>query len=165
MQQPGGDTLHLRITVDLKKSNLEVKTKVSSPGGGGGASLWKADEAEGGWAVQGNQAHLQRPKHNPGKINFHSLKALKRKELKIWLLQLKVKACLQVIFHARKKLRLQRLKELAAARTADQLLSLRSAEQLAAEGLIPAALVQDLILAYLDTWTQRLAETPHELIY
>ena len=63
----------------------------------------------------------------------------------------------QVIFHARKKLRLQRLKELAAARTADQLLSLRSAEQLGAEGVIPAALVQDLILAYLDTWTQRLA--------
>ena len=72
-----------------------------------------------------------------------------------------MKVCLQVIFHARKKLRLQRLKELAAARTADQLLSLRSAEQLAAEGLIPAALVQDLILAYLDTWTQRLAETTH----
>ena len=65
---------------------------------------------------------------------------------------------LQVIFHARKKLQLQRLKELAAARTADQLLSLSAAEQLAAEGQIPAALVQDLTLACLDTWTQRLTE-------
>ena len=134
-----------------------MKTKILSEGGGGGAPLWKANEAQGAWALQGHQAHLQRPKHNPGKIIFNSLVALKRKELKIWLLQSKVKACLQVIFHARKKLRLQRLKELAAARTADQLLSLRSAEQLGAEGVIPAALVQDLILAYLDTWTQRLA--------
>ena len=72
---------------------------------------------------------------------------------------MKVKLWFQVIFHARKKLHLQRLKELAAARTADQLLSLGAAEQLAAEGLIPAALVQDLILACLDTWTQRLTGT------
>ena len=64
----------------------------------------------------------------------------------------------QVIFHARKKLQLQRLKELAAARTADQLLNLSAAKQLAAEGLIPTALVQDLTLACLDTWTQRLTE-------
>ena len=62
---------------------------------------------------------------------------------------------LQVIFHARKKLQLQKLKELAATRTADQLLSLRGAKQLAVEGLIPVALVQDLTLACLDTWTQR----------
>ena len=63
-----------------------------------------------------------------------------------------------MIFHARKKLQLQRLKELAAARTADQLLNLSAAKQLAAEGLIPTALVQDLTLACLDTWTQRLTE-------
>ena len=68
------------------------------------------------------------------------------------LIQIKMK---QVIFHARKKLKLRRLKDLAAARTADQLVNLRAAEQLAAEGLIPAALVQDLILACLDSWTQR----------
>jgi len=61
----------------------------------------------------------------------------------------------QVFFEARKKLRMRRLKELAAAKTADQLPSLGSGKQLAAEGMIPAALVYDLTLAYLDTWTTR----------
>ena len=28
-------------------------------GGGGGAPLWQADAAEGSWALQGHQAHLQ----------------------------------------------------------------------------------------------------------
>ena len=51
---------------------------------------------------------------------------------------------------------MRRLKELAAAKTADQLPSLGSGKQLAAEGMIPAALVYDLTLAYLDTWTTRL---------
>ena len=62
---------------------------------------------------------------------------------------------MQVFFEARKKLRMRRLKELAAAKTADQLPSLGSSKQLAAEGMIPAALVYDLTLAYLDTWTTR----------
>ena len=62
-----------------KKRQLDVKTKVLSPGGGGGAPLWKADEGQGAWPLQGHQAHLQRPKHNPGKIIFFFLVALKRK--------------------------------------------------------------------------------------
>ena len=62
---------------------------------------------------------------------------------------------IQVFFEARKKLRMRRLKELAAAKTADQLPNLGSGKQLAAEGMIPAALVYDLTLAYLDTWTTR----------
>ena len=66
---------------------------------------------------------------------------------------------MQVFFEARKKLRMRRLKELAAAKTADQLPSLGSGKQLAAEGMIPAALVYDLTLAYLDTWTTRFLAT------
>ena len=162
MRQPGGDTLHLRIKVGSKTGGEKQSL---CPGGGGGAALWEAGGAPlwkagawaGAWAVQGHQAHLQRSKHNPGKINFHFLFALEIKELTLGLSQLKLYT--QVIFHARKKLQLQGLKELAAARTADQLLNLSAAKQLAAEGLIPADLVQDLTLACLDTWTQRLRNT------
>ena len=81
----------------------------------------------------------------------------RNKGVRAWVASIEI-VHTQVIFHARKKLQLQRLKELAAARTADQLLNLSAAKQLAAEGLIPAALVQDLTLACLDTWTQRLTE-------
>merc|ERR1711971_258833 len=104
MQQPGGDTLHLRIKVEVEERLYGRQMKPKEVG---------------------------------------RCKAIK--------LTFNDPSTTQVIFHARKK----RLKELAAARTADQLVSLRSAEQLAAEGLIPAALVQDLILVYLDTWTRR----------
>ena len=86
MHQPGGDTLHLRIKVGSKTGGEKQSL---CPGGGGGAPLWEAGGAPlweaggwaGAWAVQGHQAHLQRSKHNPGKINFHFLFALEIKEL------------------------------------------------------------------------------------
>ena len=78
-----------------------------------------------------------------------------RRRQEIVLILLFCSQRIQVFFEARKKLRMRRLKELAAAKTADQLPSLGSGKQLAAEGMIPAALVYDLTLAYLDTWTTR----------
>ena len=95
MHQPGGDTLHLRIKVGSKTGGEEQSL---CPGGGGGAPLWEAGGAPlwkagawaGAWAVQGHQTHLQRSKHNPGKINFQFLVALEIKELKIRLPQLKL---------------------------------------------------------------------------
>jgi len=116
MHQPGGDTLHLRIQVEVEEH-----------------LYGKQGEHVYGRPVNANE--LGRCKAI--KLTFNDPHTT------------------QVIFHARKKLQLQRLKELAATRTADQLLSLRGAKQLAVEGLIPVALVQDLTLACLDTWTQR----------
>jgi len=108
LHQPGGDTLFLRIKVEVEEQLYGRQMKLKELG------RWKAI-----------------------KLTFNDPNTT------------------QVIFHARKKLRLQRLKEIAAVRTADQLLNVSAAKQLADEGLIPAALVQDLTLACLDTWTQR----------
>ena len=57
--------------------NLKTGGQGAFSGGGGGAPLWQADAAEGSWALQGHQAHLQWPKHNPG--NFHFPFALNSK--------------------------------------------------------------------------------------
>ena len=39
--------------------NWKTGGQGASSGGGGGAPLWQADAAEGSWALQGHQAHLQ----------------------------------------------------------------------------------------------------------
>ena len=140
MHQPGGEDLNLRIQVEqgLVRNCPLLMSLIA--GRGGGAALWEAVEDGGDREVQGHQAHLQRPQHDAGKSYNPFVHYSQR---------------MQVFFEARKKLRMRRLKELAAAKTADQLPSLGSGKQLAAEGMIPAALVYDLTLAYLDTWTTR----------